>query len=160
MKYKRITREEFDQLTRDKQFRSGPFVGTFGEDYGEPYDPYRELTGVLLDGTPVISSTDPNWVIDPPPPCAHEVIKSLVEECGWHSVLGGLVLAAEKAVMDSCRSPAQYYFKPLATRFKDIASWWLETIGDRHLREHVKQELDPQAFELFGKRQVDNEDVN
>lgn len=89
------------------------------------------------------------------PSCPYEVIKSLVEECGWHSVLGGLILAAEKAVMDSCRSPAQYYFDPLAERFKDIACWWLDVIKDQHIREHIRQELDPQAFKDFVSRSDD-----
>lgn len=59
---KQITKLEFDALARAKQFSDGPYVSTFGDGEGEPYQPYRKLIGTLEDGTVVESSTDPAFL--------------------------------------------------------------------------------------------------
>lgn len=46
---------EFDQLARTKQFAEGPHISTFGDGYGEPYQPERNVWGKLKDGRNVRS---------------------------------------------------------------------------------------------------------
>lgn len=45
-----LKKKEFDKLAREKMFESGPLVDTFGDGYGEPYNPYRQAFGILNDG--------------------------------------------------------------------------------------------------------------
>jgi len=45
-----LTRVAFDELVRNGQFEMGPFMDTFGDGYGEPYNPRRQLYGKLKDG--------------------------------------------------------------------------------------------------------------
>lgn len=45
-----VTKEEFNQLARQKQFKEGPFQDSFGDGYGEPYNPNRQVFGSLDDG--------------------------------------------------------------------------------------------------------------
>jgi len=44
-----LKRAEFDQLV-DDGFVDGPFRDTFGDGYGEPYNPHRQAFGMLKDG--------------------------------------------------------------------------------------------------------------
>jgi hypothetical protein len=50
-----IPRAEFDNLARAKQFKTGPFISSFGDGPGEPYVPqeHRSVWGVLKDGREV-----------------------------------------------------------------------------------------------------------
>jgi len=57
----RLARDEFDRLAREEQFRVGPRMSAFGDGYGEPYQPFRQIWGVLKDGRKVRSDTDPKW---------------------------------------------------------------------------------------------------
>ena len=50
IKPKLLKKKQFDKLARKKQFKSGPMVDTFGDAYGEPYNPYRQAFGILKDG--------------------------------------------------------------------------------------------------------------
>jgi hypothetical protein len=54
-KCKTIPRDLFDHLARAKQFKTGPFISSFGDGPGEPYVPYknRSVWGVLKDGREV-----------------------------------------------------------------------------------------------------------
>lgn len=45
-----LTREDFDALALRKLFADGPWKDTFGDGYGEPYNPNRWLFGTLKDG--------------------------------------------------------------------------------------------------------------
>lgn len=53
--YERIPIAEFDRLAREKQFADGPYIDTFGDDYGEPYNPVLRVIGTLKDGRRVES---------------------------------------------------------------------------------------------------------
>ena len=53
--YKLISISEFDDLARKGQFLNGPFVSTFGDGYGEPYNPDRPVWGQLKTGEVVRS---------------------------------------------------------------------------------------------------------
>lgn len=44
-----MTREEFNKLVEDG-FKDGPWMETFGDGYGEPYNPHRQAYGVTKDG--------------------------------------------------------------------------------------------------------------
>lgn len=50
---------EFDRLARAKQFADGPFIDSFGDGHGEPYNPYRKVWGTLKDGREVESQQQP-----------------------------------------------------------------------------------------------------
>jgi hypothetical protein len=45
-----VTRAEFDKMVSKKQFVDGPFRETFGDGYGESYNPDRQAFGKLKDG--------------------------------------------------------------------------------------------------------------
>lgn len=45
-----LTKAEFDKHCCDEAFSDGPFCDTFGDGYGEPYNPNRQVFGVLKDG--------------------------------------------------------------------------------------------------------------
>ena len=50
--FERVSKQEFDQLCRDKLFVDGPIAESpskFGREFG-PYDPYRWAFGQLSDG--------------------------------------------------------------------------------------------------------------
>jgi hypothetical protein len=45
-----LTDRVFDQLVAEKGFQDGPYVETFGDGQGEPYNPDRQAWGTLKDG--------------------------------------------------------------------------------------------------------------
>lgn len=45
-----ISRKAFDELYDNRQFTDGPFIDSFGDGYGEPYNPNRQAFGVTRDG--------------------------------------------------------------------------------------------------------------
>lgn len=45
-----LSKEKFDRLIGQKQFKDGPFVEQFGKGYGEPYNPWTQVFGILKDG--------------------------------------------------------------------------------------------------------------
>jgi hypothetical protein len=47
--------EEFDDLARKQQFQLGPFISDFGEGYGEPYTPDKNVWGMLYGGRKIRS---------------------------------------------------------------------------------------------------------
>jgi len=53
-----ISKEEFDKLTKEKQFRDGPYRETFGEGYGEPYNPFKQAYGQLNNENYVFCELD------------------------------------------------------------------------------------------------------
>jgi len=53
--HKFIPISEFNDLARARKFKEGPFKDSFGDGYGEPYNPNRAVWGVLEDGTAVRS---------------------------------------------------------------------------------------------------------
>lgn len=55
-KFEEIDIEEFDKLARAKQFDEGPLIDSFGDGYGEPYQPQRTVMGILKDGRRVRST--------------------------------------------------------------------------------------------------------
>lgn len=55
--YDTIPKVEFDQLARDKKFKEGPHIDSFGDGYGDPYSPHRTIWGTLKDGRKVRSET-------------------------------------------------------------------------------------------------------
>lgn len=42
--------EEFNNFCKTDQFGDGPFKDSFGDGYGEPYNPDRQVFGTLKDG--------------------------------------------------------------------------------------------------------------
>lgn len=44
-----LSKEEFDRLSRDYNFAEGPFKESFGDGYGEPYNPWRQAFGITED---------------------------------------------------------------------------------------------------------------
>jgi hypothetical protein len=52
-----IEKKEFDNLCKEKKFVAGPAIETFGDGYGEPYVPIRQIFGKLADGTCLITET-------------------------------------------------------------------------------------------------------
>lgn len=51
--YEEIPIKEFNDFCRKKEFSEGPFVSTFGDGYGEPYNPNRDVWGTLKSGRKV-----------------------------------------------------------------------------------------------------------
>jgi hypothetical protein len=45
-----LEKEEFDSSYRKKMFVEGPFRDSFGDGYGEPYNPNRQAFGRLKNG--------------------------------------------------------------------------------------------------------------
>lgn len=58
--HKEITRQAFDCHARAKEFIEGPWKDTFGDGYGEPYNPKRYLHGTLNSGQKVKAKYG-NW---------------------------------------------------------------------------------------------------
>lgn len=56
----RVGKAQFDELCEQDAFSDGPNVSTFGDGYGEPYNPNREAWGTLKNGTKVWA-----WVSGP-----------------------------------------------------------------------------------------------
>lgn len=50
-----VPKAEFDTLCDTKAFVDGPYMDTFGDGYGEPYNPYRQAWGVREDKTVVFT---------------------------------------------------------------------------------------------------------
>lgn len=50
MDYETIPIEEFDRLARANEFAEGPEISQYGDGYGDPYMPNREVLGTLKDG--------------------------------------------------------------------------------------------------------------
>ena len=48
-----LTKEEFDGHAKSKDFEDGPYKDSFGDGYGEPYNPHRQAFGRLKDGRAV-----------------------------------------------------------------------------------------------------------
>lgn len=53
--YEQLEISVFDALARAKEFVDGPWIETFGDGYGEPYNPDRVVYGRLKDGREVRS---------------------------------------------------------------------------------------------------------
>jgi hypothetical protein len=53
--YMFIPFSEFKQRTKDNDFSNGPWIDSFGDGYGEPYNPNRAVWGTLFDGSKVRS---------------------------------------------------------------------------------------------------------
>jgi hypothetical protein len=64
----KITKKEFDEHARNKNFQDGPYIEDVA--HNAPYTPYLHLKGILKDGVQVESSTDPNWMV----PTEHEML--------------------------------------------------------------------------------------
>lgn len=45
-----LSKAELDKLLDAGEFVDGPFLSTFGNGYGEPYNPNRQAGGTLKDG--------------------------------------------------------------------------------------------------------------
>ena len=50
-----IPKDEFDVMARDGLFDDGPYIDTFGDGYGQPYRPRRQVFGKLKTGEFVYS---------------------------------------------------------------------------------------------------------
>ncbi len=53
--YESIAKTDFDSLAREKEFAEGPFMESFGDGYGDPYNPNRTIFGTLKDDRKVKS---------------------------------------------------------------------------------------------------------
>lgn len=53
--YEKIPIDEFNKLASTAVWREGPVVSTFGDAYGQPYQPHRRVWGTLADGRRVES---------------------------------------------------------------------------------------------------------
>lgn len=51
--------EKFDQHARNGDFAEGPWKDSFGDGYGDPYQPHRTVWGTLKDGRKVRSVKGP-----------------------------------------------------------------------------------------------------
>lgn len=45
-----VSKDDFNVLCDKEQFEDGPFRESFGDNYGEPYNPRRQAFGRLKDG--------------------------------------------------------------------------------------------------------------
>lgn len=45
-----LTKAAFDKKASDGEFADGPFRDSFGDGYGEPYNPFRQAFGKLKNG--------------------------------------------------------------------------------------------------------------
>lgn len=54
-----LPKAEFDRLAKAVGFIEGPFRDTFGDGYGEPYNPNRQAFGRLRDGRLVFAELTP-----------------------------------------------------------------------------------------------------
>jgi len=66
-----LTKEEFDKHCKEGDFSGGPFRCNFGDDYGEPYNPYRQAYGILKTREAVYCELNPR---------ENEKVKSLLEK--------------------------------------------------------------------------------
>lgn len=48
-----LEKEVFDSFSKRREFTDGPFKETFGDGYGEPYNPNRQAFGKLKNGNVV-----------------------------------------------------------------------------------------------------------
>ena len=55
-----ITKAEFDSHGESEAFAVGPYIETWGDGYGEPYNPYRQAFGKLRDGRVVYCELHPS----------------------------------------------------------------------------------------------------
>jgi hypothetical protein len=54
--YEYIPIDEFNDMARQPELWSdGPYVETFGSGYGDPYNPHREVRGILKTGRAIRS---------------------------------------------------------------------------------------------------------
>lgn len=60
----KITKDEFDQHYDEERFSDGPYQETFGNGYGEPYNPYRQAYGKLKDGRYVYCELNDTGVVN------------------------------------------------------------------------------------------------
>ena len=124
---KKILKSEFDQLARDRKFKEGPFIA--GDEWAEPYQPHGSIRGVLLDGTEVESSTDPNWMKEKAPepidPLAAtgESLKLLIANRGWTNVLVSLAAIAREQQHASAGEPQSEYYLGLSNKLSDVVDW-------------------------------------
>jgi hypothetical protein len=49
----KLSQKEFDEHAKEKNFEEGPLIETFGDGYGEPYNPNRLVFGTLKGGEKV-----------------------------------------------------------------------------------------------------------
>jgi hypothetical protein len=56
-----IKKEEFDLFYKNKEFSDGPFKESFGDGYGEPYNPDRQAFGKLKSGLVVYCELSENF---------------------------------------------------------------------------------------------------
>jgi len=42
-----VTKDLFDILYKSKKFSDGPFMETFGDRHGEPYNPFKQAYGTI-----------------------------------------------------------------------------------------------------------------
>ena len=54
--YDYIPRAEFDEQAKQGGFRDGPCRDSFGDGYGEPYNPNRQAFGILRNGRAVYTA--------------------------------------------------------------------------------------------------------
>ncbi len=52
-----VDKPEFDQMCDDKEWESEPRIDSFGDGYGEPYNPNRAIFGILKEGRRVYTNT-------------------------------------------------------------------------------------------------------
>lgn len=50
---------DFDALAKAEEFSEGPFIETFGDGYGEPYNMNRQVFGKLKDGRVIYADKNP-----------------------------------------------------------------------------------------------------
>ena len=56
--YVLVLRKQFDDWCKADEFQYGPMKETFGDGYGEPYNPHRMVYGTLKDGRKVYAYLD------------------------------------------------------------------------------------------------------
>ena len=54
-----LSKADFDAQLEAGQFAVGPYRETFGDGYGEPYNPHRQAFGKLNDGRVVYCELNP-----------------------------------------------------------------------------------------------------
>lgn len=55
-----ISKAAFDALHAAGEFAVGPFKSSFGDGYGEPYNPYRQAAGITTDRRLVFCELHPD----------------------------------------------------------------------------------------------------
>lgn len=56
---KQVAKADFDKLYDGEGFKVGPFRETFGDGYGEPYNPARQAFGITTSGDGVFCELHP-----------------------------------------------------------------------------------------------------